>query len=152
MVGWKARGLWRSPGRLRCRDEGGKCAKRRWRQARQDRQDRKGGGVAGARRRYPRGALNASSSLVTRDARELLICIGQELIGSALPAVPGDELDVTLGDEPKQQPESPVSDVAPPTENPGLSVLTKLIFFGVIVGVVLSFLRTRKPMVEKSLA
>ena len=65
--------------------------------------------------------------------------------------MPGDELDVTLGNEAKQQPESTGSDVTP-TESPGLSLLTKLIFFGVIVGVALSFLRTRKPMVEKSLA
>ena len=83
----------------------------------------------------------------------MLISVGKELIGSALPVVPGDELDVTLGDEPQQQPETPVSDVAPPMESPGLSLLTKLIFFGVIVGVVLSFLKTRsKPMMEKSLA
>lgn len=152
MVGWKACSLWRSFGGLRYRGEGGKCAKRRWRQTCQDRQDRKGGGVAGARRRYPRGALDASSSLVTRDALESLICVGKELIGSALPAVPDDELDVTLGNEPKQQPEITGSDVTPPPESPGLSLLTKLIFFGVIVGVVLSFVRTRKPMVEKSLA
>ena len=49
-------------------------------------------------------------------------------------------------DEAKQPPE------IPPTESPGLSVLTKLIFFGVIVGVVLSFLKTRERSVEKSLA
>ena len=153
MVGWKACSLWRSFGRLRCGGEGGKRAKRRWRQALQDRQDRKGGGVAGARRRYPCGALDTSLPLVTRDALELLIRVGQELIGSALPAVPGDELDVTLGDESKPpQPESTESNVTPPTESPGLSLLTKLIFFGVIVGVVLSLLRTRKPTVEKSLA
>ena len=152
MVGWKARCLWRSFRRLRYRGEGGRCAKRRRRQACQDRQDRQGGGAAGARRRYPRGALDASSSLVTRDALELLIRVGKELIGGALPAVPGDELDVTLGDEPKQQPETTASDVTPPMENPGLGLLTKLIFFGVIVGVVLSFLRTRKPTIEKSLA
>ena len=153
MVGWKACSLWGSFGRLRCRGEGGKRAKRRWRQARQDRQDRKGGGVAGARRRYPCGALDASSSLVTRDALALLIFVGQELIGSALPAVPGDELDVTLGDEPKQQqPKTTEPPVTPPTESHGLSLMTKLIFFGVIVGVVLSLLRTRKPTVEKSLA
>ena len=79
--------------------------------------------------------------------------MGKELIGSALPAVDGDELDVTLGDETKQQPETTESDVTSPSENPGLSLLTKLIFFGLIVGVVLSFLRTRsKPVVEKSLA
>ena len=152
MVRWKARSLWGSLGRLRYRGEGGKCAKRHWRQAHQDRQDRQGGGVASARRRYPRGALDSSSSLVTRDGLELLIRVGKELIGSALPAVPGDELDVTLEDEPKHQLETTAPDAASPTESPGLSLLTKLIFFGVIVGVVLSFLRTRKPMIEKSLA
>ena len=84
---------------------------------------------------------------------ELLIRVGQELIGSALPAVPGDELDVTLGHESKQQqPETTKSHMAAPTESPGLSVLTKLIFFGVIVGIVLILLRGRKPTVEKSLA
>ena len=93
----------------------------------------------------------------TRDALELLIRVDQDLIGSALPAVPGDELDVTLGDEPKQQQqqqesESTESHEAPPTESPGLSLLTNLIFFGVIVVVVLSLLRNRKPTVEKSLA
>ena len=152
MVGWKACSLWGGFGRLRRRGEGGKCAKRHWGQARQDRQDRKGGGVAGARRRYPCGALDASSSLVTRDALALLIFVGQDFIGSALPAVPGDELDVTLGDEPKQQPKFTESPVTPPTESHGLSLMTKLIFFGVIVVVVLSLLRTRKPTVEKSLA
>ena len=155
MVGWKTCSLWRSFGRLRCCGEGGECAQRHWRQARQDGQDRKGGGVAGARRRYPRRALDTSSTLVSRDALGLLIRIGQELIGSALPAVPGDELDVTLGDETKQQqqqPENTESHMAAPTESPGLSVLTKLIFFGVIVGVVLTLLRNRKPTVEKSLA
>lgn len=157
MVGWKACSLWGGFRRLRHRGEGGKCAKRRWRQARQDGQDRKGWGVAGAQRRYPCGTLDVSSSLVTREALALLIFVGQELIGSALPAVPGDELDVTLGDEPKQQqqqqqPKTTESPVTPPTESHGLSLMTKLIFFGVIVGVVLSLLRTRKPTVEKSLA
>lgn len=125
MVGWEARSLWRSSRGLRYCGEGGKCAKGQWRQACQDGQDRKGGGTAGARRRYPCGALEASSSLVTRDALELLICVGKEH-------------------------EATESDVTP--QNPGLTLLTKLIFFGVIVGVVLSFLRTRKPTVEKSLA
>ena len=156
LAGWKACSLWRSLRRLRRRGEGGKRAERRWRQAQQDRQDSKGGGVADARRRYPRGALNTSSSHVTRDALGLLIRVGQEVIGSALPAVPDDELDVTLGDEPKQQQqqqaESTESHLAPPKESPGLSLITKLIFFGVIVGVVLSLLRNRKPPVEKSLA
>lgn len=132
MVGWEARSLWRSPRRLRYCGEGGECAKGQWRQACKDRQDRKGGGTAGARRRYPCGALEASSSLVTRDALELLICVGK-------------------GHEATE------SNVTPPTESPteespGLTLLTKLIFFGVIIGVVLSFLKTRKPTVEKSLA
>ena len=83
---------------------------------------------------------------------ELLIRLGQELIGSALPAVPGDELDVTLGDAPKQIQESTELNVTPPEESSGLSIVTKLIFFGVIVGVALSLIRTRKPTVEKSLA
>ena len=153
MVGWKACSLWGGLGRLRCCREGGKCAQGRWRQACQDGQDRQSGGVASARRRYPCGALDTSSSLVTRDALELLIRFGQELIGSALPAVPDDELDVTLGDESKQQKhESTESHVTTPAESPGLSLITKLIFFGVIVGVALSLARSRKPMVEKSLA
>ena len=78
----------------------------------------------------------------------------KELIGSALPAVPGDELDVTAMTETKQQQETTEVDMTPPKENPGLSLLTKLIFFGLIVGIVLSLLRTRKPTasVEKSLA
>ena len=82
----------------------------------------------------------------------LLIRVGQELTGSALPAVPGDELDVTLGDEPKQVQESTELDMDPSKESSGLSILTKLIFFGVIVGIALSLIRTRKPTVEKSLA
>ena len=125
MVGWKACSLWRSFGRLRCRGEGGECAKSRWRQAFQDGQNRKGGGVGGARRRYPRGALDAPSYLVTRDALELLICVG------LVPETTGSEATTIKA-------------------SPGLSLLTKLIFFGVIVGVALTFLRTRKPMVEKS--
>ena len=131
MVGWQACSLWRSSRRLRCCGDSGKCAQRWWRQACKDRQDRKGGGIAGARRRYPCGALEASSSPVTRDALELLIFVGKE-------------------DETTHSDVTPAKESS--TENPGLTLLTKLIFFGVIVGVVLSFLKTRKPMVEKSLA
>ncbi len=64
---------------------------------------------------------------VTRDALELLIRV--------------------VGQEPSTE-----SHVTSPTESPGLSVLTKLIFFGVIVGIVLGLLKTRKPAAEKSLA
>lgn len=69
--------------------------------------------------------------------------------------MPGDELDVTIG-KPKQdekQPDTTDAAVTPSTESPGLSLLTKLLFFGVIVGIVLTFMRTRKASVtEKSLA
>ena len=64
--------------------------------------------------------------------------------------VSGDELDVT-----KQSDVKGVADavMTSATESPGTSALTKLIFFGVIVGVVLTFLRTRRASVsEKSLA
>ena len=85
-----------------------------------------------------------------------MVCLlYKELIGSALPAVPGDELDVTSSGGTKQskQPESLEVAEALLVESPGLSVVTKLIFFGLIVGVIFSFLRTRKPTVsEKSLA
>ena len=68
----------------------------------------------------------------------------------------GDELDVTLKDEPKQPeklPESADNETVSSIENPGFSWFTKLILFGVIVGVALSFLKTRKSSVQvKSLA
>ncbi len=66
-------------------------------------------------------------------------------------------MDVTSKDEPKQpekQPEGGDNEtLSTSTESPGLSLLTKLIFFGAMVGVVLTFLRSRKASVqEKSLA
>ena len=79
----------------------------------------------------------------------------QEIIGSAEPAVPDEELDVTIDkpEEPAKEPEATDAVVAPSLESPGLSLVTKLCFFGVIVGVVFGFLRTRKPgIAEKSLA
>lgn len=64
---------------------------------------------------------------------------------------------MTLKDEPKQPeklPESADNEVfTSSTESSGLSLVTKLIFFGVIVGVVLTFIRSRKGSAqEKSLA
>ena len=62
----------------------------------------------------------------------------QDTYGSALPAVEGDELDVTIS--------------IATTE--GLNLLQKLTFFGFIVGAVAVFLKTRKSGIvgEKSLA
>jgi peptidyl-prolyl cis-trans isomerase B (cyclophilin B) len=79
----------------------------------------------------------------------------KELIGNAEPADPNDNLDVTAGEtkQSEKQPEKAVADVTPSTESPGLSLLTKLIFFGVIVGVIFTFLKSRKGSVtEKNLA
>ena len=79
----------------------------------------------------------------------------KETIGSAEPAVPDEELDVTIGtpEDPVKEPEATGAVVTQSFENPGLSLVTKLCFFGVIVGVVFGFLRTRKPgIAEKSLA
>ena len=79
----------------------------------------------------------------------------KEIIGSAEPAVPDEELDVTIGKpkDPVKEPEATGAVVTPSFESPGLSLVTKLCFFGVIVGVVFGLLRTRKPgIAEKSLA
>ena len=55
--------------------------------------------------------------------------------------------------ETMKQSEATEAVMTPSTESPGLSLLTKLIFFGVIIGAILGFLRTRKPgSAEKSLA
>ena len=52
-----------------------------------------------------------------------------------------------------KEPEATGVVVNSPSESEGLSLVTKLCFFGVIVGVVFGFLRTRKPgIAEKSLA
>ena len=77
----------------------------------------------------------------------------KDLYGSAEPAIEGDELDVTVKDIPKL-PESADNAVYSHTmDSPGMSLLTKMIFFGVIVGIALTFLRSRKVGVqEKSLA
>ncbi|MCJ1253120.1 Peptidyl-prolyl cis-trans isomerase B [Lignoscripta atroalba] len=90
----------------------------------------------------------------------------EDLIGSALPAIEGDELDVTLLESSKDsQPSDYLSseheplkhveaEKAPSASSEGLNLLQKLTFFGVIIGVVAIFLKTRKSRVinEKSLA
>ena len=76
----------------------------------------------------------------------------QDLIGSALAAVPNDELDTAIGDSPKQTGKETMGMGASSSGGAGMGILTKLIFFGVIVGLVMVFLKSRKSPVEKSLA
>ncbi len=64
---------------------------------------------------------------------------------------------MTLNAEPekieKQSSSVDTETLQTPTESPGLSLLTKLIFFGVVAGVIFTFLRNRRGSVqEKSLA
>ena len=69
--------------------------------------------------------------------------------------MPGEELDVTTELSNQDEKQSGITDaiVTPSTESPGLSFLTKLLFFGVIVGIVLAFMKNRKGgITEKSLA
>ena len=92
---------------------------------------------------------------IRRNALDLLIFrfAYKELIGSALPAIEGDELDVTLPQVLKQ-PEHTEPEPTPPTDGLGLSVMQKLVVFGIIAGAVAFFIRTRKTSIagEKSLA
>ncbi|MCJ1470089.1 Peptidyl-prolyl cis-trans isomerase B [Pseudocyphellaria aurata] len=75
----------------------------------------------------------------------------EDLYGSALPAVGGDELDVTLPQSPtpSTKPEHDADAdtdgaVAVSVANPGWSILQKLIFFGLIIGGVSIWIRARK--------
>lgn len=70
----------------------------------------------------------------------------KDLIGSAIPSVPNDELDSTLPTKGKAK----VDDKIPPSA--GMGALPKLVFFGIIIGVVLMYLKSRKGPVEKSFA
>lgn len=92
----------------------------------------------------------------------------KDSFGSALPAIEGDELDVTLPQIPTLAPEQPKhaeADVHPHTvpvvpavtvmasENSGLSVLQKFLLFGVIAGGMAVWMRIRRGhVVERSLA
>ncbi|MCJ1376875.1 Peptidyl-prolyl cis-trans isomerase B [Loxospora ochrophaea] len=94
----------------------------------------------------------------------------EDLIGSALPATPGDELDVTLAETVKE-PGKPATETTKLLENIeggatpsvadlGFGTVQKLIFFGIIIGAVAVFLKMRNGRVfgekrtvrEKSLA
>ena len=53
----------------------------------------------------------------------------------------------------EKQPEHTEYETSPSTESPGLSLITKLVLFGAIIGIALGYSRTRKGSVqEKSLA
>lgn len=92
----------------------------------------------------------------------------KDSFGSALPAIEGDELDVTLPQIPTPAPEQPkhaeadlpLHDVpvvpavtVVTSENLGLSVLQKFLLFGVIAGGMAIWMRSRRGHVgERSLA
>ena len=71
----------------------------------------------------------------------------QDLIGSALPAVEDDELDITLLEIPKE-PEHIVLESSPSVTKEGLNVLQKALFLGIILGLVATFLKTRRSRVS----
>ncbi|KAL9127336.1 MAG: hypothetical protein Q9217_003775 [Psora testacea] len=72
----------------------------------------------------------------------------EDLIGSALPAVPNDQLDSS----PVQSGKGAIEVDAASSDGAGMGLLSKLIFFGLIVGIVMMFLKSRRSPVEKSLA
>ena len=78
--------------------------------------------------------------------------LNQDLIGSALAAVPNDELESDVGESPKQTDKEPVEIGVSSSKSAGMGLLAKLIFFGIIVGLIMMFLKSRKSPVEKSLA
>ena len=71
----------------------------------------------------------------------------QDLFGSVLPAIEGDELDVTIPETPKE-PEHVVLESTPQGASEGLNVLQKAVFLGIILGLVAMFLKTRKGPVS----
>ncbi|MCJ1366295.1 Peptidyl-prolyl cis-trans isomerase B [Acarospora aff. strigata] len=76
----------------------------------------------------------------------------EETIETALPAIEGDELDVTLPQTPKET--GILDSELVSADSVGLNMLQKFTLFGVIVGLVLLYLRTRRHRVlsEKSIA
>ena len=76
----------------------------------------------------------------------------KDLIGSALPSVPNDQLDSTTTDVPGKNGKEVVGVSASSSEGSGIGLLSKLIFFGLIVAMVMVFLKSRKSPLEKSLA
>lgn len=163
LVRWKARRVWRGIGRVWCGWEDWECAQGCWRQAAEDCQNRQKWGAGQAGRRYTCGAMITQCISSCYNSAVMLRscwCFGlvyKDLIGSALPAQEGDELDVTLpkSPTPSKKPEHNADDaVAVSVASSGSSLLQKLIFFGVIIGGVSIWIKARKSRSagEKSLA
>jgi len=83
------------------------------------------------------------------DSLILDFSITEGLPGSALPAVEGDELDVTLPKQPQQpaapkfgKPGATITDTKAVDEE-GLSLLQKLVILGFVIAICAVFVRTR---------
>ena len=76
----------------------------------------------------------------------------QALTGSALLAVPEDQLDSTTDAGSEQSEIAAAKAQAVPSENPGVGILSKLVFFVVVGGIVMIFVRSRSSSGERSLA
>ena len=90
--------------------------------------------------------------LVARSQLLIFEFVYEETIETALPAIEGDELDVTLPQTPKET--GILDSELVSADSVGLNMLQKFTLFGVIVGLVLLYLRTRRHRVlsEKSIA
>ncbi|MCJ1239811.1 Peptidyl-prolyl cis-trans isomerase B [Varicellaria rhodocarpa] len=114
----------------------------------------------------PKGSGDKPSKTVKiAKSGELETDEAQELTGSAEPAVPGDELDVTLPEKPlesetvnkseahKEHEHVTLAEIST-SSSEGLNILQKVTFIGVIFAVVAMFLKTRKTpgAAEKSIA
>ena len=75
----------------------------------------------------------------------------QALTGSALLVVPDNELDSTAGEVPAQSRKGTAETQATPDGNPGVGILSKLVFFGLIAGVVMMFLKSRNASADRGL-
>jgi len=71
-----------------------------------------------------------------------LLILPQDIDGTVLPAVEGDNLDVTEASKPKQ-PEHVVLPATPAIGNTGYGLFQKLMFFGLIVGIMALYFRFR---------
>lgn len=76
----------------------------------------------------------------------------KDLIGSALPAVPNDELDTAVENVKEKAEETAEMVKETATQGSGFGLMTKLVFLAAIVGLVVMFMKSRKAPMEKSLA
>ena len=75
----------------------------------------------------------------------------KDITGSALATVPNDELDSAVESTLKQAEKETAPIGVPSSEDRGIGMFAKLVFFGVIVGIVMMFLKSRKGSGEKSI-